>query len=72
MLESLEREYRRDDDWCSNEKAATVTDKVSYMQQLLHKHQEQKEAFLKVLARFKRTGKSQAILSSMENATNAC
>ena len=45
VLESLEREYRRDEDWCSSDKA---TDKVTYIQQLINKHQEQKEAFLKV------------------------
>ena len=48
VLESLEREYRRDEDWCSNDKAAPVTDKVAYMQQQINKHHEQKEAFLKV------------------------
>jgi hypothetical protein len=48
VLESLEREYRRDEDWCSTEKANATDDKVAYMQQLLAKHQEQKEAFLKV------------------------
>ena len=47
MLESLEREYRREEDWCSTEKANN-SDKVTYMSQLLTKHQEQKEAFLKV------------------------
>ena len=49
MLESLEREYRREEDWCSTEKANN-SDKVTYMSQLLTKHQEQKEAFLKVSA----------------------
>jgi hypothetical protein len=49
VLESLEREYRRDEEWCSSEKAAGVEDKVAYIQQLINKHQEQKEAFLKVL-----------------------
>ena len=47
VLESLEREYRREEDWCSTEKANN-SDKVTYMSQLLTKHQEQKEAFLKV------------------------
>jgi len=48
VLESLEREYRRDEDWCNNEKANLAADKVLYMQQTTIKHQEQKEAFLKV------------------------
>ena len=49
MLESLDREYRRDEDWCNTDKAAAIDDKVAYIQQLINKHQEQKEAFLKVL-----------------------
>ncbi len=47
VLESLEREYRRDDDWCNTEKANSM-DKELYLQQMIAKHQEQKEAFLKV------------------------
>lgn len=47
VLESLEREYMRDEDWCNTEKANSM-DKVVYMTQMLNKHQEQKEAFLKV------------------------
>lgn len=48
MLESLEREYKRDEDFCSSEKATAAEDKVAYMQQLITKMLEQKEAFLKV------------------------
>jgi len=48
VLESLDREYRRDEDWCNSDKAAAIEDKVAYIQQLINKHQEQKEAFLKV------------------------
>ena len=48
VLESLDREYRRDEDWCNTDKAAAIEDKVAYVQQLINKHQEQKEAFLKV------------------------
>ena len=48
VLESLDREYRRDEDWCNTDKAAAIEDKVAYIQQLINKHQEQKEAFLKV------------------------
>ena len=46
VLESLEREYRREEDWC--EGAVTYADKPAYMRDLAAKHQEQKEAFLKV------------------------
>ena len=50
VLESLEREYKRDEDWCQTDKPGQtpVTNKVAHVGQLLAKHQEQKEAFLKV------------------------
>jgi len=48
VLESLDREYRRDEDWCNTDKAAAIEDKVACIQQFINKHQEQKEAFLKV------------------------
>lgn len=47
MLESLERDYRRDEDWCSNERVA-AGEKSAFLLQLINKHNEQKEAFLKV------------------------
>ena len=47
MLDSLEKEYKREGDWCNTDKANSM-DKVTHMTQLLAKHQEQKEAFLKV------------------------
>lgn len=47
MLESLERDYRRDEDWCSNERVAAA-EKSAFLLQLINKHNEQKEAFLKV------------------------
>jgi len=53
VLESLEREYKRDEDFCSSEKATAAEDKVAYMQQLITKMLEQKEAFLKVNTRHK-------------------
>lgn len=55
VLDSLEREYRRDDDWCggggSSEKAQTIV-------QLIAKHQEQKEAFLKACTLARRTAET--------------
>ena len=57
MLESLEREYRRDEDWCNTEKANNM-DKTVYMQQLLTKHLEQKEAFLKACTLARRTAET--------------
>lgn len=47
VLESLERDYRRDEDWCSNERVAAA-EKSAFLLQLINKHNEQKEAFLKV------------------------
>ena len=47
MLESLDRDYKRDEDWCGTERA-NIADKPSFMVQLINKHNEQKEAFLKV------------------------
>ncbi|KAF4519123.1 hypothetical protein B566_EDAN007396 [Ephemera danica] len=44
VLDSLEREYRRDEDWCA---AAPANDKATSLAQLISKHQEKKEAFLK-------------------------
>lgn len=47
VLESLEREYKRDEDWCCSDKTGQM-DKATLISQLINKHQEQKEAFLKV------------------------
>ena len=50
VLDSLEREYKRDDDWLARHgPGADVQDKVTLIVQLINKHQEQKEAFLKVI-----------------------
>lgn len=52
VLESLEQEYRRDEDWCgSHEKLGTSSDS-DHLLPLISKHLEQKEAFLKVLQSF--------------------
>lgn len=52
VLESLEQEYRRDEDWCgSHEKLGTSSDS-DHLLPLISKHLEQKEAFLKVLRSF--------------------
>ena len=48
VLESLDADYKRDEDWCSTERANTG-DKANYLLQLINKHNEQKEAFLKVI-----------------------
>ncbi|XP_077393582.1 kalirin isoform X1 [Festucalex cinctus] len=47
VLESLEQEYRRDEDWCgTHEKVGTPAD-CDHLVPLISKHLEQKEAFLK-------------------------
>lgn len=52
VLDSLEREYKRDEDWCSE---GTIGDKIT---QLITKHQEQKEAFLKACTLARRTAET--------------
>ncbi|KAL3969409.1 potassium voltage-gated channel Shal-related subfamily D member 1 [Sarotherodon galilaeus] len=47
VLESLEQEYRRDEDWCgTHDKVGTSSDS-DHLLPLISKHLEQKEAFLK-------------------------
>ncbi len=53
VLDSLEREYKRDEDWCKGKSGAA--DKIS---QLIIKHQEQKEAFLKACTLARRTAET--------------
>lgn len=52
VLDSLEREYKRDEDWC---KGKSTSDKIT---QLITKHQEQKEAFLKACTLARRTAET--------------
>ncbi|KFM67263.1 Triple functional domain protein, partial [Stegodyphus mimosarum] len=62
VLDSLEREYRRDEDWCGSNSesndAKENQDKVSLVSQLVTKHQEQKEAFLKACTLARRTAET--------------
>ena len=58
MLDSLEREYKREDDWLSRPLTADAQDKVVLIQQLIAKHQEQKEAFLKACTLARRTAET--------------
>ncbi|XP_048253877.1 triple functional domain protein-like isoform X2 [Haliotis rufescens] len=57
VLESLDRDYKRDEDWCSSDKAH-IADKVAYLVQLINKHNEQKEAFLKACTLARRTAET--------------
>lgn len=56
VLDSLEREYRRDEDWCST--GQQNIDKATAISQLINKHQEQKEAFLKACTLARRTAET--------------
>lgn len=56
VLDSLEREYRRDEDWCST--GQPNVDKATAISQLINKHQEQKEAFLKACTLARRTAET--------------
>ncbi|XP_078796302.1 kalirin isoform X1 [Oryzias latipes] len=47
VLESLEQEYRRDEDWCGTQEKLGVLADSDHLLPLISKHLEQKEAFLK-------------------------
>uniref|UniRef100_A0A1A7XJ47 Rho guanine nucleotide exchange factor 25 n=1 Tax=Iconisemion striatum TaxID=60296 RepID=A0A1A7XJ47_9TELE len=47
VLESLEQEYRRDEDWCATHEKLGSTADCDHLLPLISKHLEQKEAFLK-------------------------
>ena len=57
VLDSLEREYKRDDDMLGKHLGADL-DKVTLITQLISKHQEQKEAFLKACTLARRTAET--------------
>ena len=70
MLDSLEREYKREDDWLSRHPSSASlggsgsglddpnNDRVGLILQLINKHQEQKEAFLKACTLARRTAET--------------
>ena len=53
VLESLDREYRRDEDWC--QKDAEDRPDIGYV---INKHQEQKESFLRACTLARRTAET--------------
>uniref|UniRef100_W4VRC9 Putative triple functional domain ptprf n=1 Tax=Corethrella appendiculata TaxID=1370023 RepID=W4VRC9_9DIPT len=55
VLDSLEKEYKREEDWCGG---GGSTDKGQQIVQLISKHQEQKEAFLKACTLARRTAET--------------
>ncbi|XP_059088154.1 triple functional domain protein-like isoform X1 [Tigriopus californicus] len=59
VLDSLEKEYRRDDDWLVRSAGnGDHHDKVALVVQMINKHQEQKEAFLKACTLARRTAET--------------
>lgn len=54
MLDSLEKEYKREEDWCHRD-GRNISDTIT---QLITKHQEQKEAFLKACTLARRTAET--------------
>jgi len=57
VLDSLEREYKREDDWLARHTSGDH-DRATLIMQLINKHQEQKEAFLKACTLARRTAET--------------
>ncbi|XP_065568426.1 triple functional domain protein-like isoform X2 [Artemia franciscana] len=74
VLDSLEREYRREEDWCGatnqpteitekplspiSDKVNGSQDKITMISQLIARHQEQKESFLRACTLARRTAET--------------
>ncbi|KAF2359799.1 Dbl (DH) domain [Trinorchestia longiramus] len=60
VLESLERDYRRDDDWCQKDINVDggICDKASALHLRIEKHQEQKESFLRACTLARKTAQT--------------
>lgn len=48
VLESLEQEYKREEDWCGGTDKLGPNSESDHVTPMISKHLEQKEAFLKV------------------------
>lgn len=48
VLESLEQEYKREEDWCGGADKLGPNSESDHVTPMVSKHLEQKEAFLKV------------------------
>ncbi|KAJ8019897.1 Triple functional domain protein [Holothuria leucospilota] len=53
VLEDLEREYTRDDDWCGGQENQPISE--TEMLQMINRHQDQKESFLKACTMARRS-----------------
>ena len=51
VLESLEQEYKREEDWCGGADKLGPNSETDHVTPMISKHLEQKEAFLKVRSR---------------------
>ena len=51
VLESLEQEYKREEDWCGGADKLGPNCETDHVMPMISKHLEQKEAFLKVTHR---------------------
>lgn len=52
VLESLEQEYKREEDWCGGADKLGPNSETDHVTPMISKHLEQKEAFLKVTKLF--------------------
>lgn len=52
VLESLEQEYKREEDWCGGADKLGPNSESDHVTPMISKHLEQKEAFLKVIKFF--------------------
>lgn len=50
VLESLEQEYKREEDWCGGADKLGPNSESDHVTPMISKHLEQKEAFLKVIS----------------------
>lgn len=53
VLESLEQEYKREEDWCGGADKLGPNSESDHVTPMISKHLEQKEAFLKVRKLFR-------------------
>lgn len=53
VLESLEQEYKREEDWCGGADKLGPNSESDHVTPMISKHLEQKEAFLKVIQLFR-------------------
>ncbi|XP_038072684.1 kalirin-like [Patiria miniata] len=58
VLEDLQRDYTRDEDWCSGGREHSTPVSETEMLKLIQKHQDQKESFLKACTMARRNAES--------------